>query len=66
MLTEQWKKVHEAPSDFNAWTALITTAEKLVSAQEDERPATKQRKGPGLAQRQLQAVSDASGERQGQ
>ena len=30
--TAQWKAVTETPSDFNTWTALISTAEKLVSA----------------------------------
>lgn len=30
---EQWDKVCKTPSDFTAWTNLITTAEKLVSAQ---------------------------------
>jgi hypothetical protein len=29
--TEQWTTVQETPSDFNTWTALISTTEKLVS-----------------------------------
>lgn len=27
-----WKAVQDAPYDFNAWTTLITSAEKLVRA----------------------------------
>jgi hypothetical protein len=44
---EQWGTVQEAPSDFNTWTALISTAEKLVGDKELPLRGSRHTRRPG-------------------